>query len=988
MAAETGDTLTAISQWAYPFPQKDSSAAVDPDAYLAALQGSDGPFPLGLNGLWHGGIHLDQDGGSSAAGNMDLGGGVRCIADGEVVAYCLDSDYQKLTYPDKSTALYSRSFTLVKHKLVLPPVPASTPDNAPNTPGKADSKQPATPPGKTSSPTPAPPSPPPGKPSVDPADTLVFFSLYMHLAPCKVYQHSAEDKNKKIWPGYYNAESVYTVKSTYMVHDKDALDEQENVKTGDPVKGIHVHRDKHGRPEKNLGILPSGSKVKIQRPARAPKGWGRIAGIVSGDIAPITPGGKVDADASTGWVYIPAFDDEINPAALDKVYVLPKPIHISAGEVIGYLGEYQNVQHASTLPPSPQRALLHVEVFAGDGLPAFISRSAARAAQLPKEPKTQLVLEKGAVLYGFKADGDLTLPEKTAVAPAKDSPESGAWAKVQIKAKPHEKADPTAYWIQRSELDSKGARKAWNEFPLSTANSPAGTNDYMRVVNIAGLTEYVDDKKHIWYQVNAGDAAQKTISGFVCASEQAHVVLQNRWVWAGFKLLSSNLAAVDLYKRFLHLKNDNATADEKTAFEASFNAAKSDALITQLDEVLLPAAQRQGKVLGEDLLSALRDTWRANRIDHLVVKYESEWGGQMSKWDALDPFMHDGLPYWKVEKGRIKQLQIWDACKEALKPLSGPSVYHLHPMGIVGNFFDPDTCACGCCLNDKIQVTRGDGQYGPIYWGELTLGNAPELAAMLARDEITPSEKRIIAAMAPNEGKLDTVQSYDDQVITAGAMQKTIRPSDGGGELPTQVADFRAQNESDYQELFARCGWTVEGSGSAARMSFSHPDVTGGQPMTGVALREKIRIGCDHGTYRKYLPNPAIAVLAHALSDARYQKLQLLDFVRRLRHYMALNPTGYPYQIDEYFQGDLGRATVLDQSVNRPGYVAGDVAASLNHLYATYPATPRNPSEWGQNRSTLERALADHYGITRRMAIQNGVSVAPGRYQTLKGTLG
>lgn len=694
MAAETGDTLTAISQWAYPFPQKDSSAAVDPDTYLAALQGSDGPFPLGLNGLWHGGIHLDQDGGSSAAGNMDLGGGVRCIADGEVVAYCLDSDYQKLTYPDKSTALYSRSFTLVKHKLVLPSVPASTPDDAPNTPGKTDAKQPATPPGKTSSPTPAPSSPPSGKPGVDPADTLVFFSLYMHLAPCKVYQHSAEDKNKKTWPGYYNAESVYTVKSTYTVHDKDELDEQENVKTGDPIKGIHVHRDKRGHPEKNLGILPSGSKVKIRRPARAPKGWGRIAGIVSGDIVPITPGEKVDADASTGWVYLPAFDDDINPAALDKAYVLPKPIPIGAGEVIGYLGEYQNVQHASTLPPSPRRALLHVEVFAGDDLPAFISRSAARAAQLTAEPKTQLVLEKGAVLYSYKTEGDLTLPEKTAVAPTKDSPESGAWAKVQIKAKPHEEADSTAYWIQRSELDSKGARKAWNAFPLSTANPPAGANDYMRVVNIAGLTEYVDDKKHSWYQVNVGDAAQKTISGFICGSGQAHVSLQNKWAWAGFKLLSSNLATVDLYKRFLHLKNDNATADEKTAFEASFNTAKSDALITQLDEILLPAAQRQGKVVGEDLLSALRDTWRANRIDHLVVKYESEWGGQMSKWDALDPFMHDGLPYWKVEKDRIKQLQMWDACKEALKPLSGPNVYHLHPVGLIGNFLVAGGCDC------------------------------------------------------------------------------------------------------------------------------------------------------------------------------------------------------------------------------------------------------------------------------------------------------
>lgn len=43
--------------------------------------------------------------------------------------------------------------------------------------------------------------------------------------------------------------------------------------------------------------------------------------------------------------------------------------------------------------------------------------------------------------------------------------------------------------------------------------------------------------------------------------------------------------------------------------------------------------------------------------------------------------------------------------------------------------------------------------------------------------------------------------------------------------------------------------------------------------MTGTVLREKIRVACQHDTYRHYLPNPAIAVLAHAISDERYQKL-------------------------------------------------------------------------------------------------------------------
>ncbi|MGF6570064.1 hypothetical protein ABH945_002175 [Paraburkholderia sp. GAS333] len=604
MAADNGDSLAPISQWAYPFPLKNAAGTVDPDAYLAALQGSDGPFPLGLIGLWHGGIHLDQMSASPTATDsaMNRSGEVRCIADGVVVAYRLDSDYQHLSYPDKSTALYSRSFTLVKHKLTLPAAPTNTP-NAPSTPNSPNNAP--------HPPTTAPANNDANTLSTDPADSLVFFSLYMHLAPCSVYKHSEQDKNKKTWPSYYNAQLLYTV------NRQRAIDQQDNVSTGEPVTGSHVHRDNHGRAGQNIGILPSGSKVKIQRPAHAPKNWGRIASIVSGDIAPLTPGNAVPADASHGWVFLPWLDSEIDPEAIDTIHVLPKPIRIGAGEVIGYLGEYQNVEHASTLPPSPQRALLHVEVFAGDNLQAFLARSRTRAAQLTREPKTQLVLSKGANLYSYKTDGDLTLPANTTVTLATNAPQTGMWTKVQTRASGT--ASTTNYWIAPSELASQGTRRAWNSFPLSLSAAPSGTSDYTRIVNLAGLTEQVDDKKQTWYEVDAGDATMNTVNGFVCGSGQPNVSLQNKWAWAGFELLSSNLTTADLYKRFLYLKGDNATADEKTAFEASFNAAKSDALIAKLDEILTPKDQAQGKVGGQNLLTALNLKWRANRVDHLVV---------------------------------------------------------------------------------------------------------------------------------------------------------------------------------------------------------------------------------------------------------------------------------------------------------------------------------------------------------------------------------
>lgn len=507
------------------------------------------------------------------------------------------------------------------------------------------------------------------------------------------------------------------------------------------------------------------------------------------------------------------------------------------------------------------------------------------------------------------------------------------------------------------------------------------------MVSIRSAQRCVKAEGKTWYAVSIADENNAQVEGWVCDHGHPHVELKSPWDWPGFDVVSLQTSVSDMFERALFIA-DSGTPDEIAKFENSFNNARSDETIRKLEDAIDAQEQRDGKITARELQAALSKPWLGDRIDHLIVRYESEWGGEMSKWDALDSHMHAGLPVWQAEKTRIDALRFWTGIGGVKDWPSSANVYHIHPIGLVGNFFNPSACECGCCLNDKIQVTRMGSHYGPAYWGTLTLANAPGLTEMLASGEITASEKRIIAAMAPNEGKLDSVQSYDDQVVTAGAMQKTIRPDDGGGEFATQVADFRAQDENAYQELFARCGWTVEGSNSAARMSFTHPDVTGGQPMTGTVLREKIRLGCAHDTYRHYLPNPAIAVLAHAISDERYQKLQLRDFVTRLRQCIAGKPTGYPYSIDQYIQGDLGRATVLDESVNRPGHVSDDVATSLDHLYATYPSTPHNPAQWGQNRAALERALVEHYGITRRMASPGGVPVAPARYQNLKATLG
>ncbi|ALK32433.1 hypothetical protein Bpla01_25110 [Burkholderia plantarii] len=982
--AQQPEPPSTVSGWAYPFALKAATgtaanaapANAGPDTYLAALAtADDGFYPLGANGLWHGGIHF----GAQTAGKFDQDGGVKCIADGEVVAFRLASKLQELAYPDGSKAGYSHGFTLVRHRLVLPPAPAARP---------AGGGAPATAPATTPAPAPAPASTPaPGAaPAAAPADAdaLTFFSLYMHTLPFDGYDAKPPAHGPaKTLPAYYGASEVRSVGTG--ASDPRLTTAGAN-HADNTALGLRVRASASGHANV-VGWLARGTQIKV---GQTHGQWGRIDSFVSGSLQSYEEDKPAPAAGTAGWVYLAELDKQQLPPTVDQVYVLPKPHKIAAGETVAFLGEYQRLVEARahhTLPPKlGERPLLHVEVFTGDDLNAFITRSRARAQQFDPKARRLLLISKGAKLVQ-PAAADTSIAAGTAVKATADSPAAGPWAKVTpVNAAGHPVAGQAALWIARTDLQASGARPAWSHFPLNLQAAGGNPAGWTRVVYTAAAQSCVEAENKTWYAVSIGDEHDTQVDGWACDHGHPQVELKSSWDWPGFDVVSLDASVSDMFQRALFIA-DSGTPDELASFEDSFNSSRSDATIKQLEDAIDGQQQKDGKISAHELQLALGKPWLADRIDHLVVRYESEWGGEMSKWDALDSHMHAGLPVWQAEKKRIDALRFWSGVSSVGKFPASATVYHLHPLGLVGNFLNPGTCECGCCLDKKVQVVRWNGHYGPCYWGTMTLANAPALQAMLASGEMTASEQRIIAAMAPNEGKLDTVQSYDDQVVTAGAMQKTMRPDNSKGELAKQIADFRAENETAYQELFARCGWAVEGTGDDATLSFTHPDVTSGRVMTGTDLRDQIRKGCNENTNHQYLPNPAVAALAHAISDLRYQKLQITDFVKRLRKDLSTKPTGYNYTIGEYLQGDVGRAAVLDQSVNRPAFVSDDLGASLDRLYAAHPTASRNPNEWGASRATLESALSDNYGQTRRMAVSNHESVAPARYNALKAAL-
>ncbi len=146
--------------WCFPFKTAGarSREVADPQScYDALAKAISGTYPLGQSGLWHGGVHFDKR--TAALLNQDT---VRCIADGEVIAYRIDQDYPSSLKANGEPTDYSTGFVLVKHCLSLPGEPHSATSSSPS---------------------------------------LTFYSLYMHLLSWEHYQLEPGRARPTFWMG-------------------------------------------------------------------------------------------------------------------------------------------------------------------------------------------------------------------------------------------------------------------------------------------------------------------------------------------------------------------------------------------------------------------------------------------------------------------------------------------------------------------------------------------------------------------------------------------------------------------------------------------------------------------------------------------------------------------------------------------------------------------------------------------------------------------
>ncbi|MBI0032035.1 N-acetylmuramoyl-L-alanine amidase [Gilliamella sp. B14384G15] len=254
-------TLSPVKKWTFPVIINSKKEPLTADDYHAALMStSTGFYPVSVTNLMHMGIHFDKTVLKELGDENERK--VHCIADGEVVAYRINGNYQTISYGD-TVAYYSTGFVLVRHLLEMERVEEKKQPTEPNTENSSTTEKPAEDNSPASSASKANDTATSTNSTADKADTesenkpaeaekeklpphqLYFYSLYMHLADTAFY-----DKNSKMPTPAFWEQDIYRVLPNHKELNK--------------VEGLCI-RDKadNSKNDSILAVLQVGTKVNL-----------------------------------------------------------------------------------------------------------------------------------------------------------------------------------------------------------------------------------------------------------------------------------------------------------------------------------------------------------------------------------------------------------------------------------------------------------------------------------------------------------------------------------------------------------------------------------------------------------------------------------------------------------------------------------------------------------------------------------------------------
>ncbi|WP_314138399.1 hypothetical protein [Buttiauxella noackiae] len=955
----------------HPVPADNKGQAfADTDALLAAIvEEVSGQYLVGSQGMWHGGIHitdatipwcaLSTDSEAEQAYNHKGEQFIRCMADGEIVAYrvCKDYDSAAITWRDEQLQ-FSTSFVLVKHDI---------------------------------------------QPGENESSGLTFYTLYMNLAPfiayvtqgnvsertvagVQRYYASADETRAGTAAGSLKKNTRVTLSNNIITRDSDHRQFTEVMVVEDTTNaaGAAVAAGTKVWTVSDRGALNAASSTPT------PSWWSKCTPAYS-----VQPGGMTDAKARTNWSYYLSPDDvqqrksaghlaenfpvsyvpgdtatqvtrndtnsqgniptsvthtfslvtlgkdvgklkkgdrvwvvsdgdsltPVTPVASDtqpafgEVVKATPPVAISAGDGIGHMGFFQLPEDNGKL----SRYQVHLECLSpGDKLVTFLTNPDNVDVN---DKAAYLKYEKDAALFMKNGQGQI-------VASTRRTRNQGI--------------------ATRSKVATLGA----DGQPVAAGAEPA------------------------YYQINVE-------FGWLAAAS-IRKVSQYALGELGFVTLDKTPESFDLIDGVKHpdnvvkgiLEQMYKAASDETRSSHAMNEYNYKYLLEQID------ANHDGHYSEDEYLQAIHNRSYRDHLYRIIAKHGSEWyyGKDDPLWKTYLDTLTTDAPLWKTYTEAFIDKITW--MKEV--PDMEEKPWHMHPLVFLDSF-KGGRCDCEELYADKFGVVKYGSKYGPLYKGGITLASYTRWDSLVSSGKVTSDEKTILVAMSENEGNMDAVHSYDSEVITAGAMQKTVKDEEGlegKGELSTQLAKFRDAHPDLYDNYAKSCGWTVEGTGGGAVIYYNDSSLTQGKKITSTELKNLLRQGCSASTHNQKVHNKPLAALLKVLTLPEYLDIQVLDFIKRLHdaESQVVVDAGNK-KIKDFVKSNFGRAVVLDHSVNRPGYVKPDFKKAIDNFHANNPTVSLDPQTWGGESAAYESKLLEEYKVTRRMTDSSL------RFNTLKAKL-
>jgi hypothetical protein len=249
---------------------------------------------------------------------------------------------------------------------------------------------------------------------------------------------------------------------------------------------------------------------------------------------------------------------------------------------------------------------------------------------------------------------------------------------------------------------------------------------------------------------------------------------------------------------------------------------------------------------------------------------------------------------------------------------------------------------------------------GVYYYGKQKVKDAVENnRTFLQGQGLTPSALNVIIAVSENEGNLDAVNTWDNAFMTFGMFQWTIGTDIAPGELAALLEKVKNAEPELFQKYYGRYGLDIELSNKVSGYI-----LLGGKKLVTSADKEQLRT------------NEWAYYFWKSGQDTKVQSIQVEHALSRIGTFYkseSYKPNGY--YISDLVTSEYGVALILDNHVNRPGYVSPCLAQAMTQAGLV------DPGKWG---TAEEGKLLDLYLTIRETYGHSPMTDANKRAQVVK----